>query len=44
MKLAFIEPLLYTSSFFSVYLLEIGQAQPKNSNRDVRLSAWLISI
>ena len=32
-------------SFFSqVYLLEIDQAQLKNSNYDVLLSTWLISM
>ena len=31
-------------NFFSAYLLEIYQAQPKNSNYDVLLTAWLVSM
>ena len=51
MKLStFIESLLilYTKwksfNFFSVYLLEIYQAQLKNPNYDVLLSAWVVSM
>ena len=42
MKLStFIENL---SIFFSAYLLEIVQAQLKNSNHDILLSTWLVFI
>ena len=48
--LAFIELILIsiqwakTFQFFSSYLLKIYEAQIENSNYDVPLSAWLVSM